>query len=343
MAALQREIEQPFDLFGEPLVRFKLVRFGPALHAFLITMHHLVTDEWSLNILKQELLRLYAARTGGEPAALPELPLQFADYAEWSHKLHQTEPYRAQLHYWDELFASLGRFDLNALASLRDPGAGAGTTFADLSIGAQDVSRLTARGARHGTTPYVLLQAVMHLALYGLFPGLERMLTLSPVAERHRPELQHSVGMYLTIVGVPSTITQGMTLKTFVAQLKRSVQEALETAEARQFALYDISKHRADDFPLFVYNYLVLPNDSDWAWHGLQAEPVIPMPDTRPFVTMLELYHGRSPTGMWGALKYDNSLLSADAADRFSKNYRRIFETVLSGNDDVPVTKLITA
>lgn len=342
-ALLQREIEEPFDLFGEPLVRFKLVRFGPTMHAFLITIHHLITDQWSLNILKQELLRLYAARSRGQVATLPELPLQFSDYAEWTHMLHRTESYRAQLHYWDELFTWLGPFEQNACASLRDPAAVPATGYADLSIAEQEVWRIAARGTSYGTTSFVLLQSVMHLALYSMFPGLKRMLTLSPVAERHHPELQHSIGMYLTIVGVVSTIPPGMTLQAFVAHIKRSVHEALETAEARQFAVYDLSKRRGDDFPLFVYNYLVLPNDGDWAWEGLRAEPVVPAKDTRPFITMLELYHGRSSTGLWGALKYDTSQLNGEAIAQFSVKYRRILEMVLTGSDDMPVAKLIAA
>lgn len=340
-ALSRREIEEPFDLLGEPLVRFKLVRFGPTLHAFLVTMHHLITDAWSMNVFKQELCRLYSARSQRKIEALPDRPLQFSDYAEWNHRLHQTESYRAQRHYWDELFASLGRFDRHAYASSPGADSPGATSYADLSLADQEMRRITARGAQYGTTPYVLLQSVMHLALYSIFPGLERMLILSPVTERHRPELQHSVGMYLTIVGVVSGLSPGMTLKAFVSHMKRSVQEALETAEPRQFAVYDLSKRKTDDFPLFVYNYFVLPNDCNWELGALEVEPVMPADDTRPFITMLELYHARGPTGLWGALKYDTSQLNDDVVARFSSNYRRLLEAVLSGSEDAPVARLI--
>ncbi len=339
----QREIEEPFDLLGEPLVRFRLIRFGPTMHAFLVTMHHLITDAWSMNVFKRELCRLYSARSQGKAEELPALPVQYVDYAEWNHRLHQTEPYRAQLHYWDELFASLGQFDPDAYAPLRDRDSAEATSYADLSLAEQDMPRITARGARFATHAVTMYAAIgdSHLASLAFFPASSVVLVLSPVTERHRPELQHALGMYLTIVGVVSRISPGMTLREFVSHMKRSVQEALEAAEARQFATYDLSKRNANDFPLFVYNYFVLPNDCDWKLGGLEVEPLMPSDDTRRFITMLELYHARGPTGLWGALKYDTAQLNDDAIARFSSNYRRMLEAVLSGSDEVPVARLI--
>ena len=344
---LRGEIEQPFDLLSEPLIRFRLIRFSPTRHAFMVTMHHLITDAWSFNVLRRDLQLLYRAHTLRQPDALPELPFRYADYAHWNRRLHQSDSYRQQRGYWDELFSSLG--PIRGGPGSGGPGSvgdGAdrapGTRYADLSITAADLARLTHCSAVHHTTPYVLLQVLMHLALYHTFRGQERMLVLSPAAERHRPELQNCIGLYITIVGVLSMRSATTTLGQFIARLKRNVHEALEHAESRQFALYDLAKHRATDFPLFVYNYFVLPNDTGWALTDLQVEPLMPPDDERPFVTTLELYHARGPTGLWGQLKYDGVQVGDRAGRRFATEYRRILDAVLScTDDDTPVAAFI--
>jgi hypothetical protein len=338
---LRQETQQPFDLLRGPLVRFTLVRFAPALHALLVTTHHLITDAWSNNVLKHELKLLYSARVRGAAATLPALPIGYLDYAHWNRALHQSQQCREQLAYWEQLFASLGSFEGYERAA-EGTGRTPATRYTDLSVSDRDVMRIAQRSAAHNTTPYVFLQAIMHLALYSTFRPLQQLLVLSPATERHRPELQSSIGMYITIVGVVSGLAAAATFGEFIAQMKRGVHEALANAEARQFALYDLAKHRPTDFPLFVYNYMVMQNDCDWALDDLRVEPVMPPDDERPFVTMLELYHASFQGGLWGALAFNDGLISRQTVMRFAAHYRRILESVLScAGDDEPIAALI--
>jgi acyl carrier protein len=339
---LQKELDRPFDLLGEPLIRFKVVRFSATLHAFLVTMHHLITDAWSFNVLRRELNLLYTAHVRGRPNPLPALPLSYSEHARRNQLLHESESCRRESGYWQELFASLRPFRGHAPLSNPDSEL-SGTGYADLSISSEDVVRLEQRSAAHHTTPYVLLQVLMHLALYSAFPDLSRMLVMSPANDRHRTELQDSIGLHITIIGVTSSIAAGMTLRQFIAQMKRSVHEALEHYESRQFGLYDLAGHQADDFPIIVYNYFLLQNDCGWALDELQIEPVWPAAeDSRRFVTMLELYHARGESGLWGQLKYDFQTFGAAAAQRFIGQYKQILAAVLNcTDDDVPVARLI--
>ncbi|MFP3589940.1 condensation domain-containing protein, partial [Paraburkholderia sp. SIMBA_055] len=77
------EIRQPFDLAQGPLLRASLLCLGPDDHVLLITQHHIVSDGWSLALMVQELVHLYRAYSSGQPASLPALPIQYADYAVW--------------------------------------------------------------------------------------------------------------------------------------------------------------------------------------------------------------------------------------------------------------------
>jgi len=82
----QGEVLRPFDLTKGPLIRMIILRFGALQHIFLFTMHHIVSDGWSIGIFARELTALYAAFTAGLPSPLAELPIQYADYAAWQRK-----------------------------------------------------------------------------------------------------------------------------------------------------------------------------------------------------------------------------------------------------------------
>jgi hypothetical protein len=96
------EIKQPFDLIQGPLVRAMLLRLDPQEHILLLTLHHTIADDRSLEVLARELATLYAAFTAGQPSPLAALPMQYADYALWQRQWLQGEPLEALLAYWKQ-------------------------------------------------------------------------------------------------------------------------------------------------------------------------------------------------------------------------------------------------
>lgn len=108
------ESRQPFDLTCEPLLRVKLLRVAKEEYVFLLTMHHIITDGWSMRIFFQELTDLYSAFCAGERPSLPEMPIQFADYAEWERQHLQEEAVREELEYWKRRLTDLPTLALPA-------------------------------------------------------------------------------------------------------------------------------------------------------------------------------------------------------------------------------------
>src|ERR1043166_3004515 len=104
---IQRETQQPFDLRQGPVWRARLVRLGAEEHVLLFTLHHIVTDGWSMEILTREVSALYAAYASGGESPLPELPIQYADYAVWQRQWLQGEVLEEQLSYWREQLAGV--------------------------------------------------------------------------------------------------------------------------------------------------------------------------------------------------------------------------------------------
>ena len=106
------EAQRPFDLERGPLLRAQLLRVGEHEHVFLLTLHHIVTDGWSIGILFQELKEIYGAYADGRASPLAELTIQYADYALWQHEWLQGEVLEAQLRYWREQLADVAVLQL---------------------------------------------------------------------------------------------------------------------------------------------------------------------------------------------------------------------------------------
>lgn len=105
----QEEEQRPFDLGKGPLIRVSLLRVREEDHVLFFTMHHIATDAWSLNVLQQEFVQLSEAFSRGQPSPLPELPIQYADFAIWQRGWLQGEEAARQLSYWKKQLAGLSR------------------------------------------------------------------------------------------------------------------------------------------------------------------------------------------------------------------------------------------
>src|SRR5262249_1070374 len=145
----------PFALAAGPLVRGRLVRMGPDDHALLLTMHHVVSDGWSVGVLARELGGLYAAFSRGEADPLPPLPVPYPDYALWHRRWGGRRAVEAQGAYWAETLA--GAPELLELPT--DRPRPARQDFAGASVKVELDEALTAAlktlSQRHGTTPYM--------------------------------------------------------------------------------------------------------------------------------------------------------------------------------------------
>ncbi len=108
----QEEAQRPFDLERAPLLRARLLRLDEQEHWLLLTLHHIVTDGWSMGVLSRELSALYAAHVGGRRAPLAELPVQYADYAVWQREWLQGEVLEQQLAYWRKALAGVPMLEL---------------------------------------------------------------------------------------------------------------------------------------------------------------------------------------------------------------------------------------
>jgi amino acid adenylation domain-containing protein len=190
------EAGQPFDFERGPLIRGRLVQLADDDHVLLLTMHHIVSDGWSMGILINELSELYRAYRLGESPELPDLPIQYADYAAWQRRWLNGIVLQRQAEYWKGILA--GAPPLLELPSDRPRPAEQDYTGDILQIELEpDLTRdLKALSRKHGATLYMTLLAGW-AALLARLSGQDEVVIGTPVANRMRLEIELLIGFFV--------------------------------------------------------------------------------------------------------------------------------------------------
>lgn len=194
--ALDAELTKPFDLQRDRLLRARLIRLQPDDHVFVLTLHHIIADGWTINLLLRELVQIYAAALAGERPPLAEPALEFMDYAAWQQTWLEQDAAQRQRAYWQEqLRAPLTVTELPA--DFARPGvqrfAGRQTL---LKLPASLQRDLHSLSRRAGTTLFMTLLAAFKLLLQRQ-TGCGEIVIGSPVSGRNRPELEGTAGLFV--------------------------------------------------------------------------------------------------------------------------------------------------
>ncbi|MBF8672523.1 amino acid adenylation domain-containing protein, partial [Pseudomonas putida] len=227
-SALQHTFEQPFDLTRPPLLRVHLLRLGAEEHVLGIALHHLVSDAWSATIALRELALGYQARCQGAPAALPLLPLQYADFALWQRQHLQGAELERQLGYWKR---TLQRNDSDASPLLALPtdlprpslqSYRAGILQQTLSSALSE--RIQAFASRLGTTPFTVVFAGFAVLMHRL-SGDATVLIGTPVSHREQAGTEGLLGILLNNLAIRADFTAQADFTTLVGQVATRLRE----------------------------------------------------------------------------------------------------------------------
>ncbi|MGH8773182.1 MAG: condensation domain-containing protein, partial [Burkholderiales bacterium] len=184
------EAQTPFDLSSGPLIRAKLLRLSGKKHALLTTIHHIVSDGWSIGVFFKELSELYSAHDQGTPAALPELPIQYADYAVWQRQWLQGEVLDKQTAYWEKQLAALPPL-LELPTDRPRPALQSFNGARETRIMPRHLlDALKTVGQSEGTTLYMTLLAVFQVLL-ARYARSDDIAVGSPIAGRTRAETEN--------------------------------------------------------------------------------------------------------------------------------------------------------
>lgn len=219
---LSQEARRPFDLARGPLIRALLVRMADDDHILLVTMHHIVTDGWSIGVFHEELSALYESFTTGKSAELPELPIQYADYAEWQHDSPSGTAYQAQLAYWKKQFASLPPV-LELPTDQPRPNAQAYAEFRGqhhtMIVPPELTRELKQLCQKENVTLFMTLLTAYLILLHRYTTG-EDIVVGTPIAGRNLPETEGLIGLFINTLALRTDLSNDPTCRELLRRVK---------------------------------------------------------------------------------------------------------------------------
>ncbi|MEO7262645.1 MAG: amino acid adenylation domain-containing protein [Jatrophihabitantaceae bacterium] len=326
----------PFDLTAGPLFRLHLLRLAEQEHALLVVVHHSVFDAWSLGVLLRELTACYDAEAAGRPAELPELPIQFGDYAIWERRrLHEPAP--ELIDYWRTALAGAQPLQLSTDRP-RPPQESFRGEVQWLNLGTELLDELRALSRSQGCTLFGTLLSGL-FALLHRYTGQPDIVIGMPHANRSREELAGLIGFLVNTLPIRAALSSDTTF----GQLLQQVQQTSVSAYAHRdlpFAklVQALAVPRdAGRSPVFqvVFTFAELadhPSPSDLA---LQLEKV----DLAVAKFDLSFFAEVRPDGLWLELSYATDLFDAATITRMLNHYRRLL-TGAAADPGLPLWRL---
>lgn len=315
MEAVHAEWAAPFNLNAGSPLRALLIRQTPERHVLMLSVHHVVTDEWSNNIIKHDLARFYSAELGREVAPLAPLPFRYGDYAAWQASLHRTEDYMRQIGYWKGEFSSLRIEGSFAPSAAAQPVPGRAMAYLELDPPAGVEQRLVALAARHGYTRYVVLMAALQLALVE-YSGLAQQLVWSPVSRRTQPELEECVGMFTNLMAIAAYADKDMQLGEFLALVERKVAQARGNSDVSALTALMGDPSLMPRLPMIGLNFIDLPNEFEWELEGAATAPIPLRLEQEADLCVLELTVRVTQSGTQTTIAYQPAVLHEDDVQR---------------------------
>ncbi len=208
-----------FDLAHGPLFRGTLLVAGPQEHVGLFNMHHAIGDGWSWVVLVREIAALYQAFASGLPSPLPELAIQFADFAAWQREHLQGATLESELGYWREQLAAAPPPLRLPADRPRSAGQGFVAGGVDRLLPASLAAQLKALADREGATLFMLLLAAWKTLLYR-YTGEEDLLVGVPIANRNRSEIEGLIGFFVNTLVLRTRVAGGLSFAALLARVR---------------------------------------------------------------------------------------------------------------------------
>jgi amino acid adenylation domain-containing protein len=322
------EAVRPFDLATGPLFRAALLRLGGEDHVLLLSMHHIVSDGWSMGVFSRELSSLYEAYRKGGESPLPELAVQYADYAVWQREQLAGEVLDRQLAYWRERLA-----DAPALLELpTDHPHPAVQTFrgatVPVELSLELLERLQALGRSEGATLYMTLLGAFQVLL-AKYSGSEDIVVGSPIAGRTRKEVEELIGFFVNTLVLRTGLGGDPTLREVLGRVREVTLGAYEHQEVPfERLVAELQPERSlSHSPLFQVMFALQDTEGGGsALPGLEVSGVGANLASAKFDLSLNL--SATAKGLRGGLNYSTDVFERGTIERMVRHLERVLEQV---------------
>src|SRR2546421_152569 len=327
---IHEQTQASFDLRRGPLLRITLVRLSDDEHILLLAMHHIVSDAWSMGVFVGEVVVLYEAYTGGREASLPALPIQYADFAAWQREWLRGDVLEEQLAYWRrQLGGSLPVLELPA-----DRPRPALQTYNGASISfplSPALSQsLKALCKAEGVTLFMTLLAAFKVLLCH-YTGQEDVIVGSPIANRHRQELEGLIGFFVNTLAMRTDLSGNPTFKELLGRVRETALGAYANQDLPfEYLVEQLQPDRNLSHSPLVQVVFVLQNTPERKAElpGLSLTPLKYGVETAKFD--LTLYFEELGPELQGTFEYNTDLFDEDTISRMAGHLRTLLEGVVA-------------
>jgi len=336
-------VARPFDLERDPVLRAAAVRLGPAEHVLLLTVHHIAADGWSIGVMVEEIAALYAPASA--PAILPELAVQYADFAVWQRDWLRGEVLERQLAYWRRELADAPALDLPTDRPRPPAQSFRGATRMH-RIGPETARGIAGLARRTDATLFMVLLAAVQ-TLLGRYAGQDDVVLGSPIANRTRAEVEPLIGFFVNTLVLRGDLSGDPPFTGLVARSRRLALEAYAHQDLPFERLVEELRpeRRLANNPLFqvmlaVQNTPLRPIELP----GLTFSPVgFDVPATR---FDLEIFFTEVADGLAVQLSWSTDLFDEPTVLRLAEHLDALLAAVLEDPDrrlsDLTATALLT-
>ncbi len=324
----ETELRTRFDLTQDTLMRIRLLQIDQENHVLLLTLHHIISDGWSMGILINELAALYVAHDNNVPVKLPELSIQFTDYAWWQIKQHQQGIYDQKINHWlSELDGAPALHDF-ATDYPRPPIQSFKGANVKVDITKQQMQALQQFSKTQGVTLFMTLLAALK-TLFWKYSGQTDQVIAAPVANRKYPELEGIVGFFANTLVLRSQLDPERSFEHYLQHIKQKCLSAYANQDVpfEQIVEHLQPERSLANNPIFQF-MLVLQNQprENFKTKELSFAEVPQEGNISRFDMTFML--SETSNGIVGEIEYDTALFKHSTIKRFLSRWKIVLETI---------------
>jgi amino acid adenylation domain-containing protein len=319
-----------FDLANETLIRLTLLRLAPESHVLVVVMHHIIADAWSIGIFIQELSSLYEAFSTAKLSPLPNLPIQYADFAHWQRVWLDGEVLSTQLNYWQQQLAGCSPLLELPTDRVRPPVQSFRGAQQHVEINLELTHQLKSLSQRCGTTLFMTLLAAFVILLWR-YTGVEDIVVGSPIANRNRREIEPLIGFFVNTLVLRVNLEENPSFAELLTQVKQLTLDAYAHQDLPFEKLVEsLQPERSLSYhPLFQVMF-VLQNApiEELQLSGLTLTPLPVETGTAKFDLLVSVEETKR--GLQASWEYNSDLFDATTITRISGHFQNLLAAIVA-------------
>ncbi|MEH1936773.1 MAG: amino acid adenylation domain-containing protein [Nostoc sp.] len=334
-----KEARQPFDLSNGPLLRVTLLRLGSESYVLVLIMHHIITDGWSMGIFIQELSILYRAFTLASPLLLPELPIQYADFAVWQRQWLTEEVQKQQLNYWKQQLAGATPLLELPTDKPRPPVQTFCGATQEFQIDQNLSKQIKTFSQQSAATLFHTLLAAFVVLMFR-YSGQDDICIGSPIANRNRREIEPLIGFFVNTLVLRHQIKGNPSFCEFLSQVRQVAtsaythqdvpfEQVVEALQPERSLSYNPLFQVVFVLENFLLDTLELPD--------VTLTPQLVERGTSQFDLTLAVWETKE--GLIGSWEYNSDLFEADTIARMTSHFQTLLAAMIA-NPNQPIGEL---